>query len=416
MISKKRALIYSIILVIVTIICTSMFQITLGNKVIISKNLYELYSKYDKLLGLENVIESEYYQKVSEEDLIDGALKGLFEGLNDPYSQYYTSDEFQTLKEQTSGSFVGIGVYIGVNSENDKITIISPIEGSPAQKSGIKSGDVVVKVNGKSIESKTVDEVIKQIKGKENTTVNLTVERDGKEIDFDITRKTIVTKSVSSEVKEDNIGYLRITSFDENTYKEFKENLSNLKEKGIKGLVIDLRDNPGGLLDVCVDIADDLIGEGTIVYTKDNSGKKEYYKSDKNELDMPMAVLINGGSASASEILTAALVDNNKAIAIGETSFGKGLVQSVKGLKDGTGYKLTTAQYFTPNDNYINGKGITPKIQEKDKNKQLKLAIEYIQEEIKCREKNDITIKLPVRFKIRMWWMFKKEKFKSYYL
>ena len=376
MISKKRALIYSIILVIVTIICTSMFQITLGNKVIISKNLYELYSKYDKLLGLENVIESEYYQKVSEEDLIDGALKGLFEGLNDPYSQYYTSDEFQTLKEQTSGSFVGIGVYIGVNSENDKITIISPIEGSPAQKSGIKSGDVVVKVNGKSIESKTVDEVIKQIKGKENTTVNLTVERDGKEIDFDITRKTIVTKSVSSEVKEDNIGYLRITSFDENTYKEFKENLSNLKEKGIKGLVIDLRDNPGGLLDVCVDIADDLIGEGTIVYTKDNSGKKEYYKSDKNELDMPMAVLINGGSASA-------LVDNNKAVAIGETSFGKGLVQSVKGLKDGTGYKLTTAQYFTPNDNYINGKGITPKIQEKDKNKQLKLAIEYIQEEIK---------------------------------
>ena len=383
MISKKRALIYSIILVIVTIICTSMFQITLGNKVIISKNLYELYSKYDKLLGLENVIESEYYQKVSEEDLIDGALKGLFEGLNDPYSQYYTSDEFQTLKEQTSGSFVGIGVYIGVNSENDKITIISPIEGSPAQKSGIKSGDVVVKVNGKSIESKTVDEVIKQIKGKENTTVNLTVERDGKEIDFDITRKTIVTKSVSSEVKEDNIGYLRITSFDENTYKEFKENLSNLKEKGIKGLVIDLRDNPGGLLDVCVDIADDLIGEGTIVYTKDNSGKKEYYKSDKNELDMPMAVLIYGGSASASEILTAALVDNNKAVAIGETSFGKGLVQSVKGLKDGTGYKLTTAQYFTPNDNYINGKGITPKIQEKDKNKQLKLAIEYIQEEIK---------------------------------
>ena len=383
MISKKRALIYSIILVIVTIICTSMFQITLGNKVIISKNLYELYSKYDKLLGLENVIESEYYQKVSEEDLIDGALKGLFEGLNDPYSQYYTSDEFQTLKEQTSGSFVGIGVYIGVNSENDKITIISPIEGSPAQKSGIKSGDVVVKVNGKSIESKTVDEVIKQIKGKENTTVSLTVERDGKEIDFDITRKTIVTKSVSSEVKEDNIGYLRITSFDENTYKEFKENLSNLKEKEIKGLVIDLRDNPGGLLDVCVDIADDLIGEGTIVYTKDNSGKKEYYKSDKNELDMPMAVLINGGSASASEILTAALVDNNKAVAIGETSFGKGLVQSVKGLKDGTGYKLTTAQYFTPNDNYINGKGITPKIQEKDKNKQLKLAIEYIQEEIK---------------------------------
>ena len=378
MISKKRALVYSVILVIVTVICTTMFQLTLGNKVIISKGLYEAYSKYDKLLGLENVIEDEYYQKVSEENLVNGALKGLFEGLNDPYSQYYTADEFQTLKEQTSGSFVGIGVYIGVNGQDNKITIISPIDGSPAQKEGIKPGDVVVKVGGKPVESKTVDEVVKQIKGKENTKVNLTVERDGKELDFNITRKTIVTKSVASEVKEDNIGYLRITSFDENTYDEFKEHLSSLEKKGIKGLVIDLRDNPGGLLNICVDIADDLIGKGTIVYTKDNSGNKEYYKSDENELDMPIAVLINGGSASASEILTAALVDNNKAIAIGETSFGKGLVQSVKGLKDGTGYKLTTAQYFTPNNNYINGKGITPNITEKDKNKQLKLAIEYL--------------------------------------
>ncbi len=383
MISKKRALIYSVILVIATVICTNIFQLALGNRVIISKDLYKTYSKYDKLLGLENVIEGEYYQEVSENDLIDGALKGLFEGLNDPYSQYYTADEFQTLKEQTSGSFVGIGVYIGVNSENDKITIISPIEGSPADKAGIKSGDIVVKVDGQSIDSKTVDEVIKHIKGKENTKVNLTVERNGKELSFDITRKTIVTKSVSSEVKDNNIGYLRITSFDENTYKEFKENLNDLQSKNIEGLVIDLRDNPGGLLDVCVDIADDLIGKGTIVYTKDNSGNKEYYKSDANEVDMPMAVLINGGSASASEILTAALVDNGKAIAIGETSFGKGLVQSVKGLKDGTGYKLTTAQYFTPNDDYINGKGIKPKIEEKDENEQLKSALEYIKQEIK---------------------------------
>lgn len=383
MISKKRALIYSVILVIVTVICTTMVQLTFGNKVIISKGLYETYSKYDKLLGLENIIEEDFYQEVSEDDLIDGALKGLFEGLDDPYSQYYTADEFESLKEQTSGSFVGIGVYIGVSSENNKITIISPIEGSPAEQVGIKSGDIVVKVDGESIESKTVDEVIKQIKGKENTKVNLTVEREGKELSFDITRQTIVTKSVSNEVKNNDIGYLRITSFDEHTYDEFKENLSELESKGIKGLVIDLRDNPGGLLDVCVDIADDLIGKGTIVYTKDNSGNEEYYKSDANELDMPIAVLINGGSASASEILTAALVDNGKAIAIGETSFGKGLVQSVKGLKDGTGYKLTTAQYFTPNGDYINGKGITPKIQEKDKNKQLEAALEYIQNEIK---------------------------------
>lgn len=383
MISKKRALIYSVILIVITATFTTMFNLTFGNKVIISKDLYTTYSKYNKLLGLEDIIESDYYKEVSEEDLINGSIKGLFEGLEDPYSQYYTADEFQTLKEQTSGSFVGIGVYIGVNKENNKITIISPIEESPAAKAGIKSGDVVTKVNGNSVESKTVDEVIKEIKGKENTDVKLTVERENKELNFNITRQTIVTKSVSNKVMDNNIGYLRITSFDENTYKEFEQNLSELKSKGIKGLVIDLRDNPGGLLDVCVDIADDLIGEGTIVYTKDNSGNKEYYKSDKNELDMPMAVLINGGSASASEILTAALVDNGKAIAVGETSFGKGLVQSVKGLKDGTGYKLTTAQYFTPNGDYINKKGITPKIEEKDENQQLKSALEYIKQEIK---------------------------------
>ena len=382
MISKKRALIYSIILIIVTIIGTNVFQITLGNKVIISKDLYESYARYNKLLGLEDLIQKDYYKEVSEDNLVDGALKGLFEGLNDPYSQYYTSDEFENLKEQTSGAFVGIGVYIGINPENNKLTIISPIEGSPADKAGIKPGDIVLKVNGESVDYKKIDDVIKNIKGKENTNVNLTVQRKDKELSFDIKRKTIITKSVSNEVMDSDIGYLRITSFDENTYKEFKENLSQLESKGIKGLVIDLRDNPGGLLDVCIDIADDLIGKGTIVYTKDNTGKKEYYKSDAKELNMPIAVLINGGSASASEILTAALVDNEKAIAIGETSFGKGLVQSVKGLKDGTGYKLTTAQYFTPNGDYINGKGITPKIKESDENKQLKLALEYIKKEI----------------------------------
>lgn len=383
MISKKRALIYSIFLVIVTIIGTSMFQITFGDKVIISKELYESYAKYNKLLGLEELIKEDYYQEVSEDNLVDGALKGLFEGLDDPYSQYYTVEEFKSLQEQTSGYFVGIGVYIGINPEDNNITIISPIEGSPAYDEGIKAGDVVLSVDGEAVDSSKLDEVTKKIKGKENTYVKLKVKRGNKELDFKVKRQTIVTKSVASEVMDGDVGYLRITSFDENTYEEFKEHLSGLKEQGIKGLVIDLRDNPGGLLDICVDIADDLIGKGTIVYTKDNSGNKEYYKSDEKELDLPMAVLINGGSASASEILTAALVDNNKAVAIGETSFGKGLVQSVKQLKDGTGYKLTTAQYYTPNGDYINKKGIKPKIKESDSEKQMKSAIEYIKGKIK---------------------------------
>lgn len=383
MISKKRALIYSIFIVVVTIIGTSMFQITFGDKVIISKELYESYAKYNKLLGLEDLIKEDYYQEVSEDNLVDGALKGLFEGLDDPYSQYYTVEEFKSLQEQTSGSFVGIGVYIGINPEDNNITIISPIEGSPAYDEGIRAGDVVLSVDGKPVDPNKLDEVTKKIKGKENTYVKLKVKRGNKELDFKVKRQTIVTKSVASEIMDGDVGYLRITSFDENTYEEFKEHLAGLKEQGIKGLVIDLRDNPGGLLNICVDIADDLIGKGTIVYTKDNSGNKEYYKSDKKELDLPMAVLINGGSASASEILTAALVDNNKAVAIGETSFGKGLVQSVKQLKDGTGYKLTTAQYYTPNGDYINKKGIIPKIKESDSEKQIKLATEYIKGKIK---------------------------------
>ena len=179
-------------------------------------------------------------------------------------------------------------------------------------------------------------------------------------------------------MKEDNIGYIQITSFDKNTYNEFKEHMSSLQKKNVKSLIIDLRDNPGGLLDVCVDIADDLLGKGTIVYTKDNKGDTQYYKSDANKIDLPIVVLINENSASASEILTAAIVDNKAGIAVGTTSYGKGLVQSVKEFKDGTGYKLTTAQYYTPNGDYINKQGIKPNIEEKDKNKQLSKAIEYI--------------------------------------
>ena len=195
---------------------------------------------------------------------------------------------------------------------------------------------------------------------------------------MELKREEIVVASVKSEVKDDNIGYVQITSFDKNTYKEFKQAVSSLQKKNVKSLIIDLRDNPGGLLDVCVDIADYLLGEGTIVYTKDNNGDTQYYKSDEKKVDLPIAVLINENSASASEILTAAIVDNKAGIAVGTTSYGKGLVQSVREFNDGTGYKLTTAQYYTPNGNYINKQGIKPNIVEKNKEKQLDRAIEYI--------------------------------------
>lgn len=382
MISKKKAILWSIVLVVITALLTSTLQIAIGNRVVISKNLYDEYKKYNKLIGLEEIVEDDFYKDVSEENLVQGAIKGMFSGLGDVYSQYYTKEEFETLKEQTSGSFVGIGVYISPTSDDDYITIIAPIEGSPAEKSGVKAGDKIMKVDGTNVSADDTDKAISMIKGKAGTTVKLTIKRGDKEFNVDIKREEIVSKSVESKLLEDNLGYIKITSFNENTYNEFKEALKTLNKENIKGLVLDLRNNPGGLLNICSDIADELIGEGTIVYTKDNKGDKEYLKSDKNKLGIPIAVLVNGGSASASEILTAAIVDNNEGIAIGTTTFGKGLVQSVRELKDGTGYKLTTAQYFTPNGDYINGKGIEPKIVEENESKQLDKAIEWLKEQI----------------------------------
>ena len=383
MISKKKAIIGSIVLVVVTAMLTSTLQIAIGNKVVIPKDLYESYKKYNKLIGLEQIVEGDFYKEVSEDDLVQGSIKGMFSGLGDIYSQYYTKEEFESLKEQTSGSFVGIGVYISPTSDDDYITIIAPIEGSPAEKGGIKSGDKIIKVDDQNVYANDSDKAISMIKGKAGTEVKLTLKRGEEELNLKIKREEIISKSVDSKFLEDGIGYIKITSFNENTYKEFTEALSNLKKENMKGLVLDLRNNPGGLLDICSEIADDLIGEGTIVYTKDNKGDKEYIKSDSNKLGLPIAVLVNEGSASASEILTAAIVDNDEGIAIGTTTFGKGLVQSVRELKDGTGYKLTTAQYFTPNDNYIHGKGIEPKIIEKDESKQLDVAVNWMKEQIK---------------------------------
>ena len=375
MISKKKAIIYGVLLVVITFLITSTLNIALGGKVVISKETYEAYKKYNKMIALEELVKDDFYQKTSDEKLVDGAIKGMFSGLDDKYSQYYTKAEFEKLKEQTSGSFVGIGVYISPTSDDDHITIIAPIAGSPAEKSGIKAGDKILKVDGKVVSAQNSDEAITMIKGKKGTEVELTIKRGEQILDVNVKRDEIVSKTVEGKVLDDNIGYIKITSFSEHTNKEFEKTLNTLKQSDIKGLVIDLRDNPGGLLNVCKDIADSLIGEGTIVYTKDNKGNTEYLKSDKEKLGLPIAVLTNEGSASASEILTGAIIDNKAGISVGTTTFGKGLVQSVRELKDGTGYKLTTAQYFTPSGEYINGKGIKPTIEEKDEEKQLDVAL-----------------------------------------
>ncbi len=383
MISKKRAIVYGVILVLITSLITLNLELALGDKVLISKKSYEEYEKFSKVYALKKVIEENYYTKVNEKDLVDGAVKGLFEGLHDPYSQYMTEKEFEDLMEYTKGSYSGIGVIV-TPGEDGLITIVSPIEDTPGYRAKLKAGDKIIKVDGKEVTAKEMDKAIAMMKGEPGTEVIITIARgETPPFDVKIKREEIRLKTVKSQVMDGNIGYVRITTFDEQTAADFDKNLKDLQSKNIKGLIIDLRDNPGGLLDQCKEIADEILGKGTIVYTKDNKGNKEYLKSDENKIDMPIAVLVNKGSASASEILSGAIRDHKAGVLIGTTTFGKGLVQRVKPLKDGSGFKLTIAQYFTPNGEYIHGKGIKPHILVEKEEEQLPKALEYIKEKIK---------------------------------
>lgn len=317
--------------------------------------------KFREILELKNTVERDFYQKIPEEALIEGMKRGIFEGLDDPYSQYYNQEEYQSLMESTDGSYVGVGIVISPG-EDELITVVAPIEDTPAEKAGIKPGDKILSVDGEKFKAREMDKAVRKIKGVPGEAVVLTVFRDNDVFDVKIIREKIQLKSVKSEMMED-IAYIRISNFDKHTGAEFNEHLAKVKKESPKGLVIDLRDNPGGLLDQVKVVADSILGEEVIVYTMDRSGQKRYLNSDaKGKLDIPLVVLVNGSSASASEILAGAVRDNKAGTLVGTTTFGKGLVQSVVELPDKTGYTLTTAQYFTPSGEYIHKKGIQPDV------------------------------------------------------
>ena len=313
-----------------------------------------------RLFRVVKYLFSSFYTDADEDALITASEKGVFDGLNDPYSQYYTKDEFKNLLEMTSGSYVGIGVVVSP-AEDGFITVVAPIEGTPAEKAGIKPDDRITKVDGVKYSADEMDKAIAVIKGEPGKPVVLTVLRDdAPAFDVTIIREKIEIDSVRSEMMGD-IGYLRISSFDERTSEEFDSNLEDLSRNDPKGLIIDLRDNPGGLLDQVKEVSDRILGEATIVYTKDKQGNESYLKSDaRNSFDLPLVVLVNENSASASEIFAGAIRDNDAGKLVGTTTYGKGLVQNVIPLKDGSGYKITVAQYFTPSGEYINEKGIEP--------------------------------------------------------
>lgn len=378
---NRKLWIGDVALMLVTSIFTTFVLSTIG---VIGILPYKEYRQYKKLVSLSEKINEDFYKKPDRDMLETGIYKGLFAGLGDVYSAYYTKDEMKQLLEASSGKYVGVGMTVGADKETGRIRVESTFDKSPAKEAGIQKGDFIVRVDGKSYTYQEMDIAVKNMRGKAGTSVKISLIRGNRQIEKIVVRRQITIQTIDSRVLENNLGYISIKSFDEDTADDFRSALKNLEAKNIKGLIVDVRDDGGGLLDVVENIADRLLGKAVIVYTQDNKGNKEYLRSsDKEKISIPIVVLTNGNSASASEILTGAILDNKAGISVGTTTYGKGLVQQVVPLRDGTGYKLTTAQYFTPNGSYINEKGIKPTIEVKEEKDQLPRAISYLKEKIK---------------------------------
>lgn len=329
-------------------------------------------TRIDKSLSLvEEVVKAikeNYVEKVDEKKLAEGAAKGAVEALGDPYSHYFDRTHYRIFKENTSGYFYGVGIQITV--KDGYPVVVTPLENTPAYRAGIQSGDVIIKVDGKSVKGVPLDSVVGMIRGERGTTVVLTIKRKGekKPLEFKLKREKIELKNVSSKMIDDDIGYIRLHTFDENTSKEVRDQTEKLINEGAKGLIIDLRNNPGGLLNEAVLVSSLFIQKGVIVSVKSRDGKEEIYRAVHGihgigkAFDLPLVVLVNGGSASASEIFAGAIRDHKRGVLVGEKTFGKGSVQNMIPLSNGAGLILTTAKYFTPSGESIHEKGITPDI------------------------------------------------------
>ena len=319
-----------------------------------------------KMELLNSLIDRYYIGDVDETDLSEGVYKGYIEGLGDPYSVYYDEEETKQMSESLSGEFGGVGALMSQDRETGVITVLQVYDGSPAQEAGMRDGDTLYKVEGEEVTGEDLSDVVSKVKGEKGTQVTLTVLRadTGDEEELTITRDTIEAQTVSHEMKENNVGYIRITEFDTVTYEQYKEALEDLEDQGMERLIVDLRSNPGGNLDTVCDILDLMLPEGLIVYTEDKNGEREEYTSDEeNQFDKPLVVMMNGYSASASEIFAGAIQDYGLGQIVGTQSYGKGVVQSVFDLQDRTSVKLTIAEYFTPNGRSIDGEGITPDVE-----------------------------------------------------
>lgn len=314
-----------------------------------------------KIDEIFKVLDRNYVNRYDKEDTIEGIYAGLVYGIGDPYTVYMSAPTFEKFMEDTEGTYAGIGVSVSVDTTDNSIVVVSPFEGYPGAKAGMLPGDKILKVNDSDVSGDTLDVAISIMKGEPGTTVDVTVYRTSEKrmIDMTIMREKIDVPTVSHKMLENNIAYIRITQFDRVTFNQFKIAYDEVKDS-MSGLIIDLRNNPGGLLKTVTDITDMLVPEGTIVYTEDKNGRKVYTKSDANHIEAPLLVLVNGYSASASEVLSGAVKDLGVGELVGAQTFGKGLVQNIYPLRDGSAIKVTIAKYYTPNGVCIQGEGIPP--------------------------------------------------------
>lgn len=402
---RSKSITYTVLLLILTNIITA-FVVTMGSvrlpngKVVVSQKTFQNILAFEKLYTVKDKIDKYYIGEINQDNLIEGAAKGMAAALGDPYTTYMNQKEFTEFTTQTGGSYVGLGIQIGVKENN--IVVVSTFENSPAKEAGVMAGDIIMSVNDTPVTGNEVDKATSMMKGKEGETVKLVVSRAEEQMNIDVVRKQIDLVTVNYEMIEDKVGYIQVSMFDEHTAKNFENALANLSKDGMKSLVIDLRENPGGLLDQTVEMSSQFVEQGkTIVYTEDKNGnRKDYNSVGGNSIGVPITVLCDGNSASASEIFIGALKDYGVATIVGEKTFGKGVVQTTfyrdqDGFGDGTALKVTISKYFTPNGKNIHGLGIEPDVNVKypdelkekaysrENDPQLKKALEIAREKIK---------------------------------
>ena len=398
---EKKQLIYKFIFAIVFVVCITIIVTFFATITSLKNNSYPGFEKElsrddensintisRKLKSFRKIINEYYIGDIDEDKIVDETIKGYINGLDDEYSEYMTEAEWDDYQANALGNYVGIGIYMSKNSSGD-IVVVEPIEESPAEEVGIMSGDIIVEVDGESTINMDTSEVATKVKGEEGTKVNLKLLRENEYFNFEVERKAIKVYHVKNKMLDNNIGYIKLSTFDEDCSIEFQNSFNELQNKGAKKLIIDLRDNTGGLVDESLKIADFIVEKDkTLLLTIDSKDKKETTISKHEPIvNMDVVVLVNEYSASASEILVGALKDNKEATIVGKKTYGKGVIQNVISMGDGSVLKLTTAEYFTPNETKINKLGITPDVEveqikeEKDQeeiDEQLNKAIELL--------------------------------------